>query len=140
MNKEKTNPTSPTNQTLAQLTSTTLHYSGPLPPASELANYERILPGISDRLVTLAENNNAHSITLQKEQVKASIEFQNSALNKSFINKIIGQFAGLIIALSAFYFAYKLIEINMPGLAIASIIAAISALIGCYMYGHRKQS
>lgn len=39
------------------------HYSGPVPSPEMLANYEKVLPGASDRLITLAENeqNNRHT-------------------------------------------------------------------------------
>ncbi len=31
-------------------------YSGPLPPSSELAKYEKVQPGAADRIIAMAEN------------------------------------------------------------------------------------
>ncbi len=31
-------------------------YSSPLPPSSELENYDRVLPGAADRIIRMAEN------------------------------------------------------------------------------------
>ncbi len=31
------------------------HYSGPIPPASEFAKYEHVLPGSADRIIAMAE-------------------------------------------------------------------------------------
>ncbi|MHB8129171.1 MAG: DUF2335 domain-containing protein [Mobilitalea sp.] len=35
-------------------------YEGPLPPASEFERYERVCPGAADRILSMAENEEAH--------------------------------------------------------------------------------
>ena len=42
------------------VTTTGIFYSAPLPPASEFERYERVLKGSADRIIKLAENQNAH--------------------------------------------------------------------------------
>lgn len=41
-------------------TESAMFYSAPLPPASEFAKYENVLPGSADRIIKLAENQNRH--------------------------------------------------------------------------------
>lgn len=36
-----------------------ISYSGPIPPSSEFARYEEVLPGAADRIMSLAENEQA---------------------------------------------------------------------------------
>jgi uncharacterized membrane protein len=43
-----------------------LEYSGPLPPATELAKYESVCPGFADRIVKMAEGQAAHRQDLEK--------------------------------------------------------------------------
>ena len=42
-------------------------FSGPLPPPSMLAEYDKIVPGGAGRLVTMAETQMAHRHRLEKE-------------------------------------------------------------------------
>lgn len=45
-------------------------YSGPLPPAKELAEYEKVLPGAAERIVAMAEGFAAHRQDLEKEAMR----------------------------------------------------------------------
>ncbi len=45
-------------------------YSGPLPPSSELENYDRVLPGAADRIIRMAENAQSTQHYAIKEGIK----------------------------------------------------------------------
>lgn len=47
-------------------------YSGPLPPASELAEYDRILPGAAERIVSMAERFAEHRQELEKQAMQSA--------------------------------------------------------------------
>lgn len=59
-------------------------YSGPLPPAEQLRQYEEICPGAADRILSMAENENRHRH--QKE---------NRALSGMLLNERLGMFSAL---------------------------------------------
>ena len=40
------------------------HYSGPIPPPRLLQDYENIVPGLADRIMTLTEKQSSHRINL----------------------------------------------------------------------------
>jgi len=42
------------------------HYQGPIPPASELAGIDRIIPGGADRIIRMAENQAQHRQDIEK--------------------------------------------------------------------------
>ena len=44
-------------------------FSGPLPPPSHLREYEEILPGLADRIVTMAESQSHHRMGLEREVI-----------------------------------------------------------------------
>jgi uncharacterized membrane protein len=48
-------------------------FTGPIPPPAVLAGYEAVLPGLADRLVTMAEQQSAHRQELERQVVNANI-------------------------------------------------------------------
>jgi len=67
---------------------TVSQFSGPLPPSQEMANYEEVLPGAADRILTMAEN-----------EQQARIKSQRSELRMIFISHIIGQVFAFVLGL-----------------------------------------
>jgi len=47
---------------------------GPLPPASEFANYDSALPGAADRILTMAEQASAHIRESETAMIKGAIK------------------------------------------------------------------
>lgn len=45
-----------------------------LPPSSELKGYEALLPGATDRILTLAEEHFRHRLEIEKMEVEAQVE------------------------------------------------------------------
>lgn len=56
----------PTREERKELIAEFTHHSGPLPSSQELAGYEKILPGLADRIMTLAENEQNHTTFIDK--------------------------------------------------------------------------
>jgi len=48
-------------------------YEGPIPDAVQLERYEKIMPGLADRFITMAEKQTSHRQTLEKSVVEANI-------------------------------------------------------------------
>src|SRR5690242_7992555 len=71
-------------------------FSGPIPPAIELEKYEKILPGLSGRIVTMAENQSKH----RQEQESISLKSQIDHLNKRDNEAKRGQWFAFLIALT----------------------------------------
>ncbi|MXW14188.1 MAG: DUF2335 domain-containing protein [Rhodothermaceae bacterium] len=60
-------------------------YSGPLPPASEVAKYEKVHPGAADRIFTLSEN---------------LVKLQDKALDKHHTRSILKTITSTLVSLS----------------------------------------
>jgi uncharacterized membrane protein len=54
-----------TPQTLS-VTATQVHHSGPIPPAEELRRYGEIVPNGAERIMTMAEQQQAHRLKLEE--------------------------------------------------------------------------
>lgn len=65
-------------------------YSGPIPPASELAAFEKITPGLADRIVAMAERQSAHRQDLETRIIKSDIFRSNLGMTLGFIVAIVG--------------------------------------------------
>ncbi len=98
-------------------------WQGPLPPPADLQHYEDITPGMADRILSMAEN-----------QQKHRIEIENKVINSKNRDSKIGMILGTIIILASFYIAYVCIinDKSLAGLAI--VISEITALVGVFLY------
>ena len=55
-----------------QVTAFFSHFSGPLPAPETLAGYDRIMPGLANRIVEMAEAYQKHQIGLERDQFKGT--------------------------------------------------------------------
>ena len=49
-----------------------VRYSGPIPPAEELARYEEVLPGSADRLISMAEREQTAIVSFRSKALAAT--------------------------------------------------------------------
>jgi len=114
------------------------HHSGPLPPAESLRKYEEILPGITDRIMTMTENDIDHT---QKINL-LNIKLNNKGLNLAYSTAILGQVLSFVIMLIFLVCGFILIYLNKPfaGTMFSSVsaISAIGSLIYQFIQKRRK--
>lgn len=122
-----------TNQNV-QTQQTAVVYSGPLPPSSELANYEKIKPGLADRIVHMAENEQSHRHALEAQELGMTQRQINAAVRESFLGQI---FAFLIAIFTVAAGAFTAIQgAPIPGSILGT--AGLAAIVYAFIQG-RKQ-
>ena len=103
-------------------------YSGPLPPAEQIRAYEEVLPGSADRILGMAERQQAHRLELEKMTV-------SEATNRSWWGLRLG-------------FAITLVVVGVGAAAILTgrslagfglILADLAVLAGVFVYGRAEQ-
>lgn len=101
--------------------------SGPLPAATELERYEQILPGLANRIVSMAESQHAHRITMEAHVVK-------SMHRRSWA----GLLSGLVVALGGLY-AAAWVAANASAAA-GAVIGTVDliGLVSVFVYQRRK--
>ena len=72
-------------------------FQGPIPDPDTLAGYEQIMPGLADRIVTMAEQQGEHRRQLEHQRITAQIADGRASRNEARI----GQVFGLVIGLAA---------------------------------------
>lgn len=95
---------------------------GPLPPHEDLAAYERIQPGLADRIVAMAEKNSTHRHAIETAVVEGNIAAQRR-----------GSWFGLIISLAVMVFAAWLAHLGMGGLAIAAVVFEVTVIASIFI-------
>lgn len=103
-------------------------HSGPLPPAEQIRAYEDVLPGAADRILSMAERQQAHRQQLESLTVK-------EATNRSWWGLRLGfAVSVLVVGVGA---AAILTGRSTAGLAL--IIANLAVLAGVFVYGRSDQ-
>ena len=103
------------------------YFRGPLPPPEILARYEDVLPGAAERIITMAENQSAHRIEIEK-----------TVINARSRDSLLGICSGLAIGLAALGACVYIIVSGYP--VYDSIIGAsgLGGLVGVFVYGTRE--
>lgn len=108
-------------------------YRGPLPPPELFIQYEQILPGAADRILTMAEKQSQHRQTKELIQVKSESR-----------DSLLGIICALIIGLSVIAGGVCIAIIGKqpwPGAAFGA--TSIAGLVGVFIYGtqsNKRQS
>lgn len=104
-------------------------YSGPIPQAAELGQYEGVLPGLADRIVTMAEKQAKH---------RRRLETIDTVLEHLHVSA--GQISALIVALFFGWVAWDLGQNGEPLLAAFLGGIDLVALVSVFIYGKRQEA
>lgn len=104
-------------------------YSGPLPPAEQIRQYEEVLPGSADRILSMAERQEAHRHALEQLTVREATSRSWWGLRLGFV------LAVMIIAIGA-----AAIFTGHTPEGLATILTPTAILAGVFVYGRREQT
>ena len=93
-------------------------YSGPLPPADELAQYESVLPGAAERILSLAEKEAEHRHRADDKIIEKTLHF----------NKV-GQILSFSLSLLSLGAVCLCVVLSQPGASIAPALIAIPSIL-----------
>ena len=103
-------------------------FSGPLPPPEILEKYEQILPGAAERILSMAETQSKHRISLEGRVIDADITNSKRGLIFGFIIGLVGIGGGIY----SIYLGHVISGSLLTGGALAS-------LVGTFVYGSHKK-
>jgi len=110
-------------------------FSGPIPPSSELERYERVLPGIAERMVQMAER----QLSMAESQVKHRQALETRVISTNVRLSYLGLLSGFILGAGGLIAAVYLIILGRELGGSAAFIVSLSTLAGLFIYGRRKQ-
>ncbi len=103
-------------------------YSGPLPRPSDLQEYERVMPGAANRILTMAERQANHRQTLEKTVIVGDSKRANCGL-------WIGAFVVLCLLGGSVFLIIN--DHDWAGTVIAGL--DIVSLVGVFVYGSNNR-
>jgi uncharacterized membrane protein len=99
-------------------------FSGPLPHPKDLAAYDQIHPGAADRIIAMAEKEQAHRHA-----------WEDKSLKFDFSYSILGIFLGFLIALALLLLAYVSSQAGHQNVALAFLAASTVGMVASFIKG-----
>lgn len=103
-------------------------FSGPLPPPEVLAKYNDAVPNGAERIMAMAEKQQAHRQAIESRVIKWNT-----------LDQRMGLFLGFVLALSVAAGGFWLIYAGKDGVGIAAVITSIAGPTGAFIWGRWKQ-
>lgn len=102
-------------------------YAGPLAHPRIVAGYERYLPGSTDRILAMAEEQQRHRVQMEDRGQQAAIERDKRGMNRGFVLALV------LMLLSAFalYLGSDLVGFGF-------VATSIVSLAGVFLYSHHS--
>lgn len=95
------------------------HFQGPVPPPAMLKEYEKLVPGLANRLVELTEKEQAH----RHQVVSESIDIAKGGQRKAFWLALIVIFAAVLFGLKGdTWLAGTLVGVDLVALVSAFVV------------------
>lgn len=99
-------------------------FSGPIPHPSLMAGYEQVLPGSADRILKMAELQQAHRFDLEKTSIESQLRSNRQGQIFGFILSFVVILAGVILLL-----------LGMPVLGVCLMAGMIFILAALFIGG-----
>ena len=112
-----------------QSVSTSLTFQGPLPPPHLLEQYGKVIPNGPERILAMAESQLHHRQSLESAVVLNNVRAQT-----------FGQWSAFVLGLVAIVGGTGLIAYDKDVEGLVSIVSALTALTGVYLYGRYDQA
>jgi len=113
----------------AAVLSAVQYFAGPLPPPQVLEGYNQAVPGLADRIVTMAEDEGRH----RREKERRHQEHDSKV-------ELRGQIFGFSIAICSFVIAGILIALDRPLYGLIPLVTAVGGLSGLFVWAKSKSA
>lgn len=110
-------------------------FRGPLPQPGALREYESILPGAADRILTMAENQASHRQAMEKEAVELTRFELSSGFTRANRGLNLGALVAMVIVAGGAFMAY----LGYPEAGGGVIGGTIVGLAATFVYGARAR-
>ena len=112
----------------ASLVSASYQFSGPIPSPQDLANYENVMPGLADRIITRFERQSEHRMELERYVTRTNALRANLGLAVGLVVSLAGLGAAAALGLHGHDWAAGIIS-----------VAGLGVLAGVFVYGSNNQ-
>lgn len=114
----------------------TQEYQGPLPAGEEFEHYERVHAGAAERILAMAEREQARRHTL----IDAAIELDRDSLRHEIVRSYLGQVFGLLAVTMAFALAGFCIVKGFQWAAVGIAGGTLASLASVFVAGRKYRA
>jgi uncharacterized membrane protein len=111
------------------------HFSGPLPPPSHFAQYDTVVPGAAERILSLAEQESRHRRSIEKMIAEAEVDDRVAARRE----RKRGQDYGLAIGLFTISAGALTACLGHPIVGTFLGTGGVLGLVTAFVYGRRQE-
>ncbi len=119
---------------------TAVLHQGPLPHPEEFRRYDEALPGAADRILVMAEREQASRLDATRRTQEQQFALQCSALRASTLARLLGQVIGAGVIGGTLWVARDLLMSDRSIAGMSALIAALAALAGLFVYRRQQRS
>lgn len=127
MEENQNKPTSKNSNNLV-VEERTITFSGPLPPPEVLERYNKIVPGVAERIIKMAEQQSAHRRSLEAQVINSDIKNSKLGLYFGFMIGLTGIIGSVITSIYVSQLAGGVLGIG-----------SLTALTGVFIYGSQSR-
>ena len=98
-------------------------HMGPIPPASEFAKYEKVLPGSADRILKMAEKQSSHRQNMEDRMLAENIKVSKR-----------GQLFAFVLTIIILLFGMYLVVTGKDVQGFITIVTVVTGLAGLFVY------
>jgi uncharacterized membrane protein len=110
-------------------------FEGPIPPPGALEHYERVQPGLANRIVVMAEQ----QVSMAQEQMRHRHGLETAVINNDIRLARRGQVMGYSFGMGSLAFAAVLAYIGAEMSSVATVLGAIGTIIATFVYAGKKR-
>lgn len=103
-------------------------FSGPIPPPTILAQYDQVLPGSAERILKMAETQEAHRHVIEAKVIKSEV-----------INSRAGLIFGFMIGMTAIISGAIVASSNGELVGGAISLGGLGSLVSVFVYGSKSR-
>ncbi len=103
-------------------------FSGPMPPPHILEQYDKIVPGAAERIISLAEKQSDHRRGLENRVINSDIQNSRLGLIFAFVIGVIGVGGGIFAAI-----------LGNQGIGTLISVLSLGSLVTTFIYGSKSR-
>lgn len=134
--QEAVKPKIPTIEARVRETQWSESFSGPLPPPAMLADYERVMPGMAERILRTVEK----PIEMAHDQQVHRHQLENKVITSDIRRSWAGMVIGASLSMAAIVGGVLLVLNDKPAEGLASILAALGTLVAAFLRANKRRA
>lgn len=124
---------------LSQQLSTSVQFTGPIPPPGILEQYNRIFPDAANRFISMAEREQEHRHKMHEKLIDAQILDNKQERTERRLGQIFGLTVGVVSIIAGSVTA--VLDASIAGSIVGGVLgsAGVAGLVSIYVLGRREQ-